>query len=218
MGVRVLRYDMTGLGGSDGDFSRTNFTTNIADLRAAIGFAATNLGPVTALIGHSFGGAASLAVAGHASLANDVDPISTIRCVTTLAAPSDTKHLATLLSTMNPAIGNEGTGEVVIGGVLWTIRDQMLEDFRKHDLPGLISQIRLPVLLFQSPVDATVGFDHALRIMTLIQSASGGHGSASLAVLDTADHLLTNSDDIEYVTAATSAFIRRHAAITSYSS
>ncbi len=211
MGVRVLRYDMTGLGGSDGDFSQTNFTTNLADLRAAIGFADSNLGPVTSLIGHSFGGAASLAMAGFASTASDADPLSSIRCVTTLAAPSDTKHLATLLATMNPAIVSVGIGEVVIGGVRWTIRDQMLEDFRQHDLPGLISQIRLPVMLFQSPVDGTVGFDHALRIMTLVQSASGGRGAASLAVLDDADHLLTGSGDIEYVTEVTAAFVRRHA-------
>ena len=211
MGVRVLRYDMTGLGSSDGDFSLTNFTTNLADLRAAIRFATANLGPVNALIGHSFGGAASLAIAGHASTAMPDDPISAIRCVTTLAAPSDTKHLATLLATMNPAIASDGMGDVVIGGVRWTIRNQMLVDFRQHELPSLISQIRLPVLLFQSPVDATVGFDHALRIMTLVQSASGGHGSASLSVLDHADHLLTNADDMEYVTATTSAFVQRHA-------
>lgn len=32
LGLAVLRYDMTGLGGSEGDFSETNFSTNLADL------------------------------------------------------------------------------------------------------------------------------------------------------------------------------------------
>lgn len=211
-GVRVLRYDMTGLGSSDGDFSRTNFTTNLEDLRAAIRFAGESLGPVTALLGHSFGGAAALALAGSISLGKEPAFTSSIRCVVTLAAPSDTTHLATLLSLMNSAIQSEGVGDVVIGGVRWTVRREMLADFRSHDLPDLIAQIRLPLLLFQSPQDTTVGFDHALRIMSLVQSASGGRGAASLAVLPGADHLLSSAAaDIDYVADASAAFIRRYA-------
>ncbi len=212
-GMRVLRYDMTGLGGSDGDFSRTSFTTNLNDLRAAIRFAEERLGPVTSLVGHSFGGAASLALAGNLALGNESSSMTSIRSVVTLAAPSDTHHLATLLSAMSPAIEQDGIGEVVIGGVRWSVRREMLADFRSHDLPKLIAQIRLPVLMFQSPEDKTVGFDHALRIMSLLQSASGGRGSASLAVLPGADHLLSNSPaDIDYVAEASVAFIRRYAA------
>jgi putative redox protein len=56
--IAVLRYGMTGLGHSQGDFSRTNFST---DLAAAVKFASRELGAVTTLIGLGFGGAASLA-------------------------------------------------------------------------------------------------------------------------------------------------------------
>ena len=34
-GIAVLRFDFTGLGNSDGDFSNTNFSSNVADLLAA---------------------------------------------------------------------------------------------------------------------------------------------------------------------------------------
>ncbi len=207
-GVTVLRFDMTGLGSSDGDFSQTNFSSNLKDLGAAIRFAMNEIGDVTGLIGHSFGGAASLAIA-----ASESESFPTIRCVATLAAPSDTSHLATLLSRMNPAIESEGFGDVTIGGLHWTIRRQMLEDFRQHDLPGLLAKLRLPVLLLQSPDDMTVGLDHALRIMTLVQSASGGQGSASLLTLPGADHLLTHSPrDVDYVAAAIAAFLKRYRA------
>ena len=67
-GLAVLRFDFTGLAQSEGDFARTSFLTNLADLRAAASFMASqsfglhNLAPQI-LIGHSLGGAAVLAAA-----------------------------------------------------------------------------------------------------------------------------------------------------------
>jgi pimeloyl-ACP methyl ester carboxylesterase len=207
-GVAVLRFDMTGLGDSDGDFSHTNFTTNVADLQAAIGFASSELGPVTAIIGHSFGGAASLAVAGSRS--HSAVPLQ-LKAVVTIAAPSDTSHLAWLLAKLHPEVESTGTGRVTIGDREWTIRRQMLEDFRRHDLPAMIANIDVPTMLFHSPVDATLGFDHALRIMGLIQAAPEQQAPASLVALDGADHLLIDPADIEFVTSTAAAFLRRYA-------
>ena len=36
-GIATLRFDFTGLGNSDGDFSNTNFSSNVDDLIAAVG-------------------------------------------------------------------------------------------------------------------------------------------------------------------------------------
>ncbi len=207
-GIAVLRYDMTGLGNSDGDFSRTNFTSNLADLRAAIDFAAGELGLVTGLLGHSFGGAASLAVAGNAA---GLPP--SLRAVAALAAPSDTQHLAALMVKINPAIQSEGAGEVEIGGRRWTLRREMLDDFRSHQLDQLIANISLPLMLLHSPVDRTVGFDHALRIMQLASVRRDGSpaSAVSLVALDNADHLLAeNPDDLSYVAGLLASFFWRH--------
>jgi putative redox protein len=207
-GIAVLRYDMTGLGGSGGDFSRTSFTSNVNDLQTAIEFASHELGQVTALMGHSFGGAASMSFAGHWSAANADNPIPALpkpKALVTLAAPSDTVHLAKLLDAMNPEIEGDGLGEVTIGGYTWTIRRSMTADFRKHDLPAAISKIDIPTLLFQSPDDTTVHYDHVLRIAGLIQDR------ASIFTLPGADHLLSVQADIEVVTATTAAFLHRYA-------
>lgn len=207
-GIAVLRYDMTGLGNSDGDFSRTNFSTNLADLRAAIDFASRMLGPVTGLLGHSFGGAASLAVAGGAS-----GLPASLRAVAALAAPSDTQHLAALMARMNPAIQSEGAGEVEIGGRRWTIRQEMLDDFRSHQLESLISNIAVPLMLLHSPVDRTVSFDHAIRIMQLASTGRDGKATTpvSLVALDGADHLLAeNPEDLTYVAGLLASFFWRH--------
>lgn len=195
-GVAVLRYDMTGLGGSEGDFSKTNFSTNLADLAAAIRFADAELGPVTSLIGHSFGGIASLVTAANSDGQTDDSTLANLSCVATLAAPSDTHHLATRLSRMNPEIESHGLGAVTIGGVTRKVRDQMLADFRSHNVTDILPKVNCPVLILHSPIDETVGFDHAIRLMTLIQTdRSPGVPvitPVSLVALPGADHLLSN--------------------------
>lgn len=204
-GIGVLRFDMTGLGGSEGEFSATNFTTNVADLAAAIHFAAGELGPVNGLLGHSFGGAAALAIAGHGDL-------ETMPAVATIAAPSDTDHLADRLAGMNRDIERSGVGNVSIGGLSWKITSEMLADFRSHDLPAAIAKLRRPTLLFHSPVDETLSFDHAIRIMGLIQNSPTAAPPASLVSLPDADHLLVkNPADIDFVVAIAAAFFERYA-------
>ena len=214
LGVAVLRFDMTGLGGSGGDFSNTHFSSNLADLAAAIRFARAELGAVDGLIGHSFGGAASLGIAsGMGSEA--IEPLSdsdreSIGAVITIAAPSDTQHLATLLEAMNPAIATEGMGDVVIGGRTWTIRREMTDDFRKHRLADRLNQIQCPVLAFHSPVDQTVSYDHALRIAGLIEDRDGLPG-CSLVTLAGADHLFVREPNDAILVAETgAAFLRRY--------
>jgi putative redox protein len=214
-GIAVLRFDMTGLGGSEGDFSQTNFSTNMADLVAAIRFATDTLGHVTALLGHSFGGAASLAIT--AGLPQPIgDPLSDemrqrITAVVSLAAPSDTQHLADLLLRMNPEIEQQGQGDVVIGGRTWTIRREMLADFRRHALADYLNRVRAHVLALHSPVDRTLGHDHALRIASLIEDENGLPG-CSLITLSGADHLLVNhAADADYVADLSAAFLKRYA-------
>lgn len=200
-GAYVLRYDMTGLGGSQGRFTETNFETNLADLFAAARFAAETIGSPTILLGHSLGGAASLAAA--AQWPEDRMGLSG---VATLAAPSDTRHLAELLVRMDPRVEREGRGEVVIGGRTWETTTQLIENLRDYDLPSLIARIRVPLMLFHSPVDQTVGYDHALRIMGLV----AGKAPASLICLPHADHLLaTDTRDISYVADIISAWLTR---------
>jgi len=207
-GVTVLRFDMTGLGGSDGDFSRTNFSTNVADLRAAIQYASQHVGPVTGLIGHSFGGAASLAVAGDPD-----ENERSLRGVATLAAPSDTQHLADLVDILNPSIATTGAGEISIGGRLWTITREMTADVRSHRLGDSISKVRVPLMVLHSPVDETVDFSEATSIVRLASQRPPGIVSppVSLIALDGSDHLLANHPgDLVYVAELFAAFFKRH--------
>ena len=209
-GVAVLRFDMRGLGGSAGQFSQSNFTTNLEDLAAAIRFADDELGPVTALLGHSFGGLAALVTAARAG-GDPSLPLGELGFVGTLAAPSDTRHLASLLVKLAPNLETEGVGTVTIGGISWEIARQMVDDFRSHDVTAELPRIACPVLLMHSPVDQTVAFDHALRLMSLIQQGDADLHPVSLVSLDGADHLLVkNASDLEFASNLLGAWCERY--------
>ena len=54
-GFAVFRFDFTGLGNSEGDFSNTNFSSNTQDLIAAAQFLEQEYQAPELLIGHSLG-------------------------------------------------------------------------------------------------------------------------------------------------------------------
>ncbi len=203
-GYAVLRYDLTGLGHSRGDFSHTSFSTNQADLLAASRFLSHRLAAPTFLVGHSFGGACSLSLA---------EQIVSVRGVVSVAGPSDTTHLGDFLERLDPDIGSKGVGTVTIGGRDYVIRQQMLDDFRSHDLPATLRQITKPALLFHSPEDQTLGYEHVLRLFSFLTQRGGYDpepAPTSLITLPGADHLLMkNPSDLTFVTATIAAWFDR---------
>jgi putative redox protein len=194
-GIGVLRFDCTGLGDSQGDFGATNFSTTCLDLLAAAQFMAAEYAAPAALIGHSFGGAASLACAKS---------IASIRAVATIAAPSDTRHLAAKIARQNPAIDATGEGDFSVGGQTYRLRRPLLDDLRGFDFEGVLARMDLPHFIVHSPVDETLEFEHALALFR-----SGG-GPKLFVTLDGADHLLVNRPgDAEFVAELLATWLAR---------
>jgi len=184
-GIGVLRFDFTGLGDSQGDFSNSNIESNLSDIAAANQWLSQEHQPPKLLIGHSLGGAAMMAMAGE---------IESAKSLVTLAAPSCTKHLAKFLDSQNPEIRKTGVGAVTIGGRSHTMRTQLLDSLSEFDLKPLIEKISIPHLILHSPMDQTLAFRHAEEIFAWTG------GSKSLITLDGSDHLLVKqSGDVNYV-------------------
>ncbi|HEX5725209.1 MAG TPA: bifunctional alpha/beta hydrolase/OsmC family protein [Longimicrobiaceae bacterium] len=182
-GVAVLRFDFTGLGGSEGDFAETGFSSNVDDLVAAAGaMTARGIAP-TLLIGHSLGGTAALCAAPR---------ISSLRGVVTIAAPSDPWHVAGLLGESRAEIEASGQATVHLGGQPFTVTRALLDDLRAARVEEELGKLGLPLLVMHSPRDQTVGVEHAARIF---QAAKHPRSFVSL---DPADHLLTGRADAAY--------------------
>jgi len=196
-GFAVLRFDFTGLGDSEGEFADTNFSSNVDDLVAAADYLAGDGSPVSLGIGHSLGGTAMLMAAAR---------IAALKAVVTIGSPSRADHVRHLLAGGEEALEVEGEAQVDIGGRSFTIRRQLLDDLAAQSASQRATKLRLPLLIFHSPVDRIVGIDNAAEIFSQAMHPK------SFITLDKADHLLTNEADAAYVGSMTAAWASRYLA------
>lgn len=194
-GIGVLRFDFTGLGGSEGDFANTNFSSNIADLLAAAQWLRERHQAPQILVGHSLGGAAVLAAAHD---------IPEARAVATISAPVDPGHVRHLLEPAVSEIEAAGEAEVALAGRKFRIKKQFLDDIGSQNTRAAISGLRKALLVFHSPRDTTVDIENAAQIFMAARHPK------SFVSLDDADHLLTRKEDAAYVAAVLAAWASRY--------
>jgi uncharacterized OsmC-like protein/alpha/beta superfamily hydrolase len=194
-GFGVLRFDFTGLGSSEGEFANTNFSSNTADLLAAVEWMRAEHAAPQVLVGHSLGGAAVLSVAG------DVDEV---RAVVTIGAPANTEHLTALFEESADEITDKGEACVNLAGRPFTITQQFLDDLEQHRVTNRVSTMKKPLLVMHSPIDNTVGVENAAAIF-----AAARHPKSYVS-LDGADHLLTSAHDAVFAAGVIAAFASRY--------
>jgi len=193
LGYAVLRFDFTGLGNSDGDFSNTNFSSNVDDLVAAADFLRSNFRAPQLLIGHSLGGAAVLKAAGS---------IAEVSAIATIGAPYTAEHVSKQLASDLEKISEDGEAEVNLAGRKFKIKQQFVNDIRSQNNDH-IAKLRRALLVLHSPIDETVNIAEAEKIYR-----EALHPKSFIS-LDKADHLLSRAEDSEYVAACISAWASR---------
>jgi len=194
-GFAVLRLDFTGIGKSEGAFEDSNFSSNVQDLIHSADYLREHYSAPQILIGHSFGGAAVLAAAGD---------IKEIAGVVTLAAPSNPKHVTKQFAEHVNTIKDEGICDVSLSGRPFTIKKQFLDDIASYNQDEKIRKLKTPLLIFHSPMDQNVRIIEAEHIYNTAKHPK------SFISLDSADHLLTNAKDAEYVANAIAAWVNRY--------
>lgn len=182
-GIAVLRFDFSGLGESDGDFSNENFSSNIEDLVAAADFLKSNYEAPQILIGHSLGGTAVLAAAHKMPEA---------KAVVTIGSPANASHVVHQFKSSRKEIMDNGEAEVVLAGRPFKIKRQFIEDIEGSTIEDCVRNLRKSLLVMHSPLDETVSIDSASQIF------SWAKHSKSFVSLDSADHLLRKREDAEY--------------------
>jgi len=194
-GIATLRFDFTGLGESEGDFSATNFTSSVVDFVRAARFLAERYESPELLIGHSLGGAVALAAAAE---------IESVRAVVTIASPATPRHIERHIVDDLDEIEAAGEAEVMLAGRPFVIRQQLLADIESIRLDQAIAELGRPLLVIHSPTDTIVGINNATEIL-----AAARHPKSFLS-LDGANHLISEDGDARYVAEVVAAWANRY--------
>ncbi|WP_272151554.1 bifunctional alpha/beta hydrolase/OsmC family protein [Tenacibaculum aiptasiae] len=194
-GFGVIRFDFTGLGRSEGNFSESYFSANVDDLIAVNNYITEHFEAPCLLIGHSLGGAAAIVSASK---------LENIKAVATIGAPADVAHVKHLFSHGIENIENEDSVEVNIGGRPFKINQEFVSDFDKINLAEVTKSLRKPILILHSPVDTIVGVNNAQELYL------NAHHPKSFISLDNADHLLSDPKDSIYAGNVIGTWVARY--------
>ncbi|RUM94086.1 MAG: alpha/beta hydrolase [Thiothrix sp.] len=194
-GYTVARFDFTGLGASEGEFSATNFSSNVSDILTVTNYLRTHYSAPTLLIGHSLGGAAILAAAAN---------IAECQAIATINSPADPQQLMPVFEPYLNQIKNTGQAEVPVAGINFRITQQFIDDLEQQNLPKKIAQLDSPLLILHAPNDNIVDIDEARKIFVAATYPK------SFIALDGADHMLKGKGDVEYAVRIIDAWVGRY--------
>lgn len=176
-GFAVLRFDFTGLGNSEGDFSATTFSTTQDDLRCAIDFLQKNYHAPAYLMGHSLGGTTALSVAQDAN---------SVKGVVTVASPSEPEHVLHHFGHALTLLEQNMAASFEVAGQFFDIDPEFVDDVRNMDMQTCLSGLQKPVLIFSIENDALVDEQNAEQI------SQWTSGKTTVTRLTETDHLLSD--------------------------
>lgn len=192
-GFGVLRFDLSGLGESGGDFADTNFSSNVADVVAASRFLTSRTALPQVLLGHSLGGAAVILAARE---------LPGVAAVATLAAPFDPTRLSPELARARSVALARGEAEVEIAGTRLRLRRLFFEDLERVRLEPAIRALERPLFVFHAPQDEVVDVGEGERIFQAARHPK------SFVCLEGSDHLLSREADAAFVAAVLGPWAR----------
>jgi putative redox protein len=177
LGYGVLRFDFTGLGNSEGDFSASTFSTTQDDLKSAINFLKDNYRAPAFLMGHSLGGTTAL------SVAQDYD---FIKAVVTIASPSQPDHVLHHFGHALTLLEQDITASFEVAGQYFDIKPGFVDNVRSFNMQSDLSRLAKPVLIFNIENDALVDEQNAKEIQQWVK------GETELITVKNTDHLLSD--------------------------
>ncbi|MBE2218743.1 MAG: alpha/beta hydrolase [Ignavibacteria bacterium] len=183
-GISVLRFDMSGIGESEGSFPETNFTTQISDFLSAAEFLEKEYKSPALLMGHSLGGCVALYAASK---------LPGTKAIVTIASPEEPANLAVKLKRTKQRAIKYGVAEAEIGGVKFNFKPQFFSDIETYNLKAAQKSIHIPYLAMHSVADTYSDFENA---EILFEHANQ---PKSLISLDDIDHLMLDKEDAAYV-------------------
>jgi putative redox protein len=184
-GFIVLRFDFSGNGQSQGEFTESTYSKQVTEMETAVDVIASHGATRIGMAGHSMGGSISFLTAAQ----ND-----NVKAVCTIGSRITGLKVTGFLSRTQREI-LEKTGEVTFTsrGRFLKITDEFFTDGDRCDLPQLLQSFDKPLLMVHGDQDEIIPVREAHKAREM------SNGVARLEVIAGADHMFSREEDRQAV-------------------
>lgn len=198
-GVGMLRFDVTGVGGSEGHAPDTTFTTRVADIQAAATFLSTHYAAPKILIGHSISGTAALSA---------VKDLPDIQLLATIGSPSDPTAVIEKFRRQGHIEETENGATINVLGTPHHFGKGFMENMLRQNVAEDTATLSCKLLVFHAPHDKIVHYSNA---RVIVDRASDDSVAELVTLSDDATHLFENrNDDALFVAETIMQWCRTH--------
>jgi len=184
-GFFVLRFDFSGNGQSQGEFTESNYSKQVTEMQTAADVIASHGAAWIGMAGHSMGGLISFLTTAQ----NE-----NVKAVCTVGSRITGMKVTGFLSRTQREI-LEKTGEVTFTsrGRFLKITDEFFTDADRFDLPHILQSFDKPLLMVHGDQDEIIPVREAYKAREM------SNGGVRLEVISGADHMFSREEDRQAV-------------------
>ena len=179
-GFKVLRFDFSGNGQSEGNFSESLYSKQVDDIKTAASFMSAQGVSWIGVAGHSMGAMVALLAASQ---------LDTIRAICTLAAKASALQSFHFLSQDQiHQLQRNGRVNFISRGRNLELTEAFFADAAKYDLSSIMPSLSQPLMVVHGDMDEIIPVENAYRLHQY------NRVNTELAIIPGADHMFSQDE------------------------